>query len=358
LQTKLTNVQRDCYQPIFSAIINQPSYGGRIEPQPDFRDVHQVAQLFHQLHHTASPDALSKEAERILGATAPEDEFMAIATWGGRCSLIHKLLPDKYPPRADKIYKIPDLFAVFEYEGRSIPTLIEIKSTYTPERPGPLRVAKLSPSYRQRLRNYGKLLGLPVLVAQQIRPVGIWLMVDLETIGINGRSTINPRHDLSGLLLGTFHLAFRAGTKFIFRIEKQHIISENEFRGIVREAHFETADGRQITHTHSPMMLLFGLGDPIEKEEDDGKTLTMVWEIPSETAFVIYQPLGAAISSDKQLGKEPFPWATMLKSGKFPISYSSIEAARDDADFFSYEISTRPEQVPCFLIPKQDKQFK
>jgi len=301
-----------------------------------------------------NPDALSKEAERILGATAPEDEFMAIATWSGRCSLIHKLPPDKYPPMTDKTYKIPDLFAVFEYEGRSVPTLIEIKSTYIPKRP----FAKLSLSYRQRLRNYGKLLGLPVLVAQQIRPVGIWLMVDLETIGINGRSTINPRHDLSGLLLGTFHLAFRAGTKFIFRIEKQHTISEKELSGIVREAYFETADGKQITHMHSPMMLLFGLGDPIEKQEDDGKTLTLVWEIPSGMAFANYQALRAAIFLDKQLGKEPFPWATMLKSGKFPISYSSIEAARDDTDFFSYEISTRPEQVPSFLMLKQDKQFK
>lgn len=325
-----------------------------MKPQPDYREVHQVAELFHQLHKkVASPDELSQEVIRILGATAPEDEFMAIATWCRQCSLIHKLAPDKYPQEANETYKVPDLFAVFEYEGRNIPTLIEVKSTYTSERAKTLELARLGTSYRQRLRNYGKLLELPVLVAQQIRPGGIWIVVDLETIGIDGKSTIDPRNDLSSLLLGSFHLVFRAGTKFIIRIEKQRIISDKQFEGIVREAHFETADGTKITKVHSPMMLLFGLGDPIDSQKDDGKVLTMIWEIPTEMGFVNYQALRAAMYLDKRLEREPFPWGAMLKSGKFPISFQNIEAARNDKDFFRYEISTRPEHMPDFLAPKQ-----
>ena len=136
------------------------------------------------------------------------------------------------------------------------------------------------------------------------------------------------------------------------RIEREKIISNNEFVGTVREAYFETADGRKITKTHSPMMLLFGLGAPIEKQEDDGKILTMLWEIPDEIGFINYQALRAAISLDKQLKKEQFPWAVMLKSEKFPINYHSIEAARDDSNFFSYQISTRPKHVPSFLAQK------
>jgi hypothetical protein len=324
-----------------------------MEGQPDFRDVHQVAELFHQLHGTASPDKLSQEATRILGATAPEDEFMAIATWCGRCSLIHKLAPDKYPHEADKTYKVPDLFAVFEYEGRHVPSLVEVKSTYTLKRSQSLRLARLGPSYRQRLGNYGKLSGLPVLIAQQIRPGGIWMVVDLETLGINGKSTIDPRNDLSGLLLGAFHLVFRTGTKFILRVEKQHIVSDKKFKGVIREAHFETADGAKITETHSPIMLLFGLGDPVERQEDDGKMFTIVWEIPARMGFVSYQALRAAIYLDKQLEREPFPWAAMLKSGEFPISFQSIEEAWNDRNFFSYEIHPRPERVPDFLKPKR-----
>jgi len=320
-----------------------------LESEPDFRDVHRIVQLFHHLHNITSADTLTKEAKRILGATAPEDEFMAIAIWSGRCSLIHKLPPDKYPSRADKTYKVPDLFAVFEYEGRSIPALVEVKSTYTPRKPGPLVVAKLSPFYRRRLQNYGKLLGLPVLVAQQIRPVGIWFVVALETIGLDGKAAVDPSYDLSGLLLGTFHLAFRAGIKFVLRVERDSIISDKEFVGVIKDAHWETGDGTRIGTTRSPMILLFGLGDPVEKQVDDGKAVTITWEIPTPTAFANYQALRAAILYDKQLKNAPFPWAEILKSGRFPILYSSIEAAREDSDFFEYEISTCPKQVPDFL---------
>lgn len=320
-----------------------------MQSEPDFRNVHRVAELFHELRNIDNPDALTKEAKRILGATAPEDEFMVIAIWSGRCSLVHKLPPDKYPLGVEKTYKIPDLFAVLEYEDRSIPVLIEVKSTYTKKRPGPIAVARLSPSYRRRLQNYGELLGLPVLVAQQIRPVGIWFIVALDTIGLDGKPTVDLSYDLSGLLFGTFHLAFRAGVKFVLRVEKKHIISDKEFEGVIRDAHWETADGSRIGATKSPMMLLFGLGDPVEKQDDDGKTVTITSEIPHSTAFANYQALRAAIIYDKQLRESPFPWAEMLKSGKFPISYASIEAAREDVDFFEREITIRPKMVPDFL---------
>jgi len=311
--------------------------------------VHRVVELFHELRNIDNPDALTEEAKRILGATAPEDEFMVIAIWSGRCSLVHKLAPDKYPLGADKTYKIPDLLAVLEYEGRSIPVLIEVKSTYTRKRPGPITVARLSPSYCRRLRNYGELLGLPVLVAQQIRPGGLWFIVALDTVGLEGKPTVNLSYDLSGLLFGTFHLAFRAGTKFVLHVEKKRIISDKEFEGVIKDAHWETADGSRIGATKSPMMLLFGLGDPVEKQDDDGETVTFTYEIPHSMAFANYQALRAAIIYDKQLRESPFPWAEMLKSGKFPITYASVEAAREDFDFFERQIIIRPKIVPDFL---------
>lgn len=321
-----------------------------METTPDFRDVQRVAEVFHQLGHAASPDALSEEAKRILGAAEPEYEFMAIAIWSGRCSLIHKLPPDKYPHGADKQYKIPDLFVVFEYEGRSVSALVEVKSTYTAVRPGPLKLAKLSPSYRHKLQNYGKLLGFPVLVAQQVRPSGIWFLVDLDTIGVGGQPTVDPGYDLMGLLLGTFHLVFKAGTKFVFRIEKNRVISDKEFEGTVKAAHWQTADGATVRSTKSPMLVLFDLGDPVETEEDGGDSLTLTYEIPSRMAFADYQALRAAILYDRQLKLAQLPWAEMLKSGRFPVSRESIESAHQDRDFFEYSMTTKPKHVPSFLL--------
>ena len=128
----------------------------------DHRDVHRVVELFSQLRGKNTGEELTKEAERILGATAPEDEFIAISTWSGRCSLIHKLAPDKYPAESDKDYKVPDLLAVFEYQSRRIPALVEVKSSYTPRRPGPIKLAKFSPAYRRKLQNYGDMGSRPI----------------------------------------------------------------------------------------------------------------------------------------------------------------------------------------------------
>lgn len=321
-----------------------------MEAKPDYRDVHRVAEVFHELNHVpVDKDKLSEEVVRILGGTAPEDEFMAIATWSGRCSLIHKLAPDKYPPPADGTYKVPDLVAVFDYEDRRIPVLIEVKSTFTSQVPGPVELADFSPSYRQKLKNYGKMLGLPVLVAQQIKPSGLWVLVDLETIGADGKPFVDFKHDLSGILLGTFHLAFRDGTKFVMQLEKMAEIDPTKVTGVVRKASFVAADGTEIRETHSPMVLLFGLGDPVETQDDDGRMITITWEISENMAFINYQALRAAISFDKKLADDPFPWATILKSGKFPILASRIEDAIKDHEFFGYSISTRPQEIPAFL---------
>jgi hypothetical protein len=322
----------------------------RITTEPDFRDISKVAQIFLQLHNTTYDlDTLSKEAKRILESTAPEDEFMAIATWSGKCSLIHKLAPDKYPITADKKYKIPDLFAVFEYDGKSFPVLIEVKSRYNSQIPGPLRKAKFSPNYRQLLKNYGKLLGLPILVAQQIRPGDIWILVDIDTIGLDGKSTINMQYDLSSLLLGAFHVTFRKGTRFVLKVEKLVKKGEKQFTGVVREAYFETHSGEKIHKTKSPMMVLFDLGYPEEEQNDEEKYLTISYKIPKDSSFVNYQALYSAISWDKQLKTEKYPWNVMLKSGRYPISYFGPETIKEDEQFFKYILETEPKVRPEFL---------
>ena len=146
------------------------------------------------------------------------------------------------------------------------------------------------------------------------------------------------------------------------RIEKNRVINETEavgtkdravkqieFVGTVRDAHWETGDGRTLTETKSPMLLLFGLGDPIEEVEDDGQFVTWIFEIPAEISFMSYQALRAAMTMDPQLEHANFPWAEMLQSGKFPVKYARIEAANEDGDFFKYTGTTRPKEIPSFL---------
>ena len=214
---------------------------------------------------------------------------MAHAIWSGRCSLIHKLAPDKYPARSDSDFKVPDLFALFEYLGRSYPVLVEVKSHYRAPKPGAvLRLRTLSHRYRQRLRNYGDLVGLPVLIAQQILPVGLWFLVALESVPDKpGKIAPEVRNDLMGPLLGTFSIAFRKGTKLVSVIEAEEEIpvDTREVTGVMTEAYWESADGQHIQRTASPMMLLFGLGDPQGKTKFEGRKMTQEWEILADWSF-------------------------------------------------------------------------
>jgi hypothetical protein len=315
----------------------------------DFRDVYKFAQLLKELNGISPLNDLSKEVERILVSTSPEDEFMALAIWSGKCSLIHKLAVDKYPISADEQYKVPDLFVVFEHNGKGIPALVEVKSDYTPIGLDAIVCHKLSPSYRIKLRNYGKLLGLPVLVAQKLKPLGMWILVDLETIGINGTNKVNSEYDLSSELLGFFSLVFRKGITFRFQIEKTETKNKHDLVGVLREAHWETPEGVKITKTKSPMILLFGLGQPVETQQNDEIFFRILYTIPDKIGFFNYQALVAAISLDKKLKNEKYPWYEIIKSGKYPLLAQDILEAKEDSMFFEFAISTKPKEMPKYL---------
>ena len=87
-----------------------------------------------------------------------EDEFMAVCSWLGHCSLIHKLDQAVAPSASVNSYQVPDIFAEFQVDGVSIPVLIEVKSKKS-------NTLSMTPKYRSKLLRYGELMGHPVLVA-------------------------------------------------------------------------------------------------------------------------------------------------------------------------------------------------
>ncbi len=325
-----------------------------VSEEPHFSDVHKIAEVYRQLRANQDPEALTTEALRILGTTEPECEFMAIATWSQRCNLIHRLYPDKYPLAADDKYKIPDLFAVFQHEGKDVPVLIEVKSTYSPIQVGEsMKTERISKSYRDKLLNYSQLIGIPVLVANQIRPGGFWFMVDVRTIGIDDDWHVQTQNDLMGTLVGTRSISFRSFLRFIMKLEKDETKEKDgetvEVKGVVRECHFETRDGEKIENTPLSLMYLFGLADPQEKQSEDERFFTLSWEIGERMAFIDYQVLRSAILIDEELRDEPCPWSKMLHNGRFPFEYSTLETIINRPDIFEFHIQTRPKVMPDFL---------
>jgi hypothetical protein len=129
-----------------------------------------INEIARTLDISISNEKLKERIERLGRGLPSEDEFIALAIWFGKCKLIHKLDQEQFPSISAQNYQVPDLCAVFEYEGREIPVLIEVKSESTPKSSNPkLRLANklyknweallfYSVTARLRVRNFRSLM--------------------------------------------------------------------------------------------------------------------------------------------------------------------------------------------------------
>src|SRR5687768_16699842 len=104
-------------------------------PRPPRRTGAQLRFLLDALPHLSGNQdraALEQELMSLQRNLEPEHEFALILSWLGRCRLIHKLGQEQLPHSSTRTYRVPDLLVVFEYEGRAVPTLIEVKTTAPP----------------------------------------------------------------------------------------------------------------------------------------------------------------------------------------------------------------------------------
>ena len=97
-----------------------------------------------------SSEDLQNKIRTLHRGLPAEDEFIMLLNWLGRCKLIHKLEQKQYPKTSRDVYQVPDLFVVFEFQGRDIPVLIEVKKAKDEE-------LKWSPKYVERIKRYATL---------------------------------------------------------------------------------------------------------------------------------------------------------------------------------------------------------
>lgn len=160
----------------------------------------------------ALPDVQdSGEAEQVLNrfqhlqrALAPEYEFSLILSWLGRCRFVHRLVQEQLPLTSTQRYRVPDLIADFDYAGRDVPALIEVKSTGSAGggwRPN----AKLSIKPHQF--RYADVLDLPLLIAW--RNGATWTLFEAKRAQLAAKNyTIGfetaMKENLMGELAGDF----------------------------------------------------------------------------------------------------------------------------------------------------------
>jgi hypothetical protein len=199
-----------------------------------------IRQLVDVLLPNEPKEAILKRLEQLQRGLEPENEFALILSWLGKCRLVHKLAQEQLPLNSSDSYRVPDLLAVFEHEGKLIPVLIEVKTT---ELSGPttprLGTLSLSPKYLA----YSELLGLPMLAAWRHR--GLWTLFEMRHAQL---ATVNYKIDfgtalkesLLGMLAGDFSYRLAPGTRIRMRIRKltQPDPETGGFEGEVLDLHF------------------------------------------------------------------------------------------------------------------------
>ena len=86
-----------------------------------------IYDLLAQSDTNADVQSLVDRFKRLELGLPVEDEFILLLSWLGKCQLVHKLDQLAFPPSHIPIYRVPDLLAVFDLEGKRVPVLIEVK---------------------------------------------------------------------------------------------------------------------------------------------------------------------------------------------------------------------------------------
>jgi hypothetical protein len=282
-------------------------------------------------------DVLTKRLKvRREGASA-ENRFLVLVDWLGHCVLAHRLDQLQVPSRSRDDYRVPDLFVVFETDGRKVPVLVEVKSA--------MKIV-WTHRYLEQKRRYAEIVGLPLLLAWYHWPTGFWTLCDL--------SALTPRTSASGYelplatamenslmswLAGDFSYSLAAGLGMHFGFEMIEPIDEGldmpaggltpegllypgTWKGVIREVYFQDAEGRRFTSMGKAGMVLFMGSDQVSETSGEGKALTQSFVIPAHAAQFAHRVLPVAVAG--LAGLEGVPWRQYLRKPEYGLSGSAL----------------------------------
>lgn len=231
---------------------------------------HLLHKALSQLGWKCSPEHLAQRLDRLNIGLPSEDEFAVVCSWLGRCSLVHKLDQTQSPLSSKEVFQVPDLLAVFQREGRSIPVLVEVKTSK--------KKLSFKPDYYNKLKSYAKLLGLPMLIAWKFH--GFWALFDINQMEL---AKINYNIDfgkamsesLLGVLAGDFSYTLPRGTGIHLRMRKEKLISSvrhdsevhEKWHMVVDDVHFVDRDGKRRRDFASDIQALFFVNNLVEEQE-------------------------------------------------------------------------------------------
>lgn len=268
---------------------------------------------------STAPKALVKQVEGLMRGLPAEDELSMLLSWLGKCSLVHKLDQMQTPPRSHATLQVqvPDLLAVFEHGPKTIPALIEVKTTYT-------KPLEWSADYFMRLWRYARLVRLPILVAWKYKAGGFWTLCELRHFRqARKRYSLDfqtaMKQNLLGLLAGDISYSFEGGFGMHLLLEKLAGQQDDgsRFRARISKAFFETPTGQRLTRIGS-LWPLFARAEPEEAMRDEAGLVHLSFTTsPDGPSEFLHRAFPFLLSFPHAID-QPVPWRALLETHKLP----------------------------------------
>jgi len=300
------------------------------------------------------PAKIRHKLQQLNRGRPVESEFAALALWSGRCRYIHKLDRDTLPEGCT--YEIPDFLCFLDVNGRTIPTLIEVKASKN-------ELLKFGKKYYSALRDFADELRLPMLIAFKFTGVGrpLWALFELQKMATSrgtGKANILEimRHDLFGTLLGNFHFQIRKGAAIAIKISKEEVKRDDagsivSLVGKIEDVYWETPEGKRVEWVSLLDMLFMLTEDDVKLEEYTDHIIQKFYKLHDD-ATISYWALPLAASPRAYLEGDTIPWDKVIRDGGLSFSLADVEHAVKRAQDYGLAgpmIYTRPQDMPKFL---------
>lgn len=311
-----------------------------------------------QLDTNVDAQHLIERINRLELGLPVEDECIFLLSWLGKCRLIHKLDQLAFPPTAPPEYRVPDLFAVFERDGKQVPVLIEVKGKQS-------MAFSWRPDYVEGLRRYGKLLGLPVLIACKWKMLGYWTLIDLEQYEQPNRNCKYTfanalRQNLLGILAGDFMFKMMKGVGLHVVARKEVKLGEKregdifteEYKVKIEGGYFTNGLGECVDMKDDVLWALFLSTDlTTESEVTDTHIIHSLVVPPDESLQPAHRALAILLSHFVD-ENNPLNWRKALLDHHVLVESSVLRKAASDGikqNYVRYVFNQIPETMPTFL---------
>ncbi len=306
-----------------------------------------ILEALQQIAPGADAQTIAGRVQRLQIGLPAEDEFSVILSWLGRCRLVHEFDQMQAPRESSKQLRVPDLLAVFDYHGRDVPVLIEVKTSVD---------KKLSwrPEFRDALQRYADTLEIPLLIAWRHRT--FWSLFEAKhltkaTTNFNIQFVEALRNTLMSELAGDFTFSLRPGSGLHLKIRKLSEETKQGFHGRIEEAYWTNGNGERVKNAPGVFPLFLCLEQDSVFVEDGG-FVTQSFVIPEKyNSEFAYRALGTLLRFSAR--SDDVHWRRTLEEGVLPpLANDGLrKAARQalDAGFLQYGGDIAPANMPEFL---------